>query len=193
MIDIVKPLTPMTHPYGDFEYGTYDQWCSRLELDMYHANMKANGLNILFLSYARMNGWKAAEDLNINSEHLKALRESGRYTCDATDMEFHAVLPLAIVSKTDFKQYFERFNGVPYWQEMAVDFSWNVKEDDSHLRHVGSINRRPELSPVQMCLLGTGVTQWTHPGDGSSSRMPAQVQLSNGDIMIVIVLAWHNK
>lgn len=192
MIDIVKPLEKMTHPYGDFEYGTYDQWCSKLTLDLSYENMKANGLNILFLAYARMNGWSAAKDLGINPTQLEELRESGRYLCSSTEMEFSAILPLAIVSKTDFAQYFHP-DHKPYWHEMSVDFSWNVKEDNRHLDRIGSINRRPELSPVQTCLLGTGVTPWTSPGDGSSSRMPAQVQLANGDIMIVIVLAWHNK
>lgn len=181
-INFIAPAKPYGDQWYPFYIGTFRDMIREYKEKEFH---NQNMLNLCYINY---NPWHAVIQLAklgvFDRAAVDALRDSSEYECPLTNKQFHALMPVAIFGD-NIEQYFPQ-EPKPWFYEMAVDKSWNVKNDHSHLNF-------DVTSTIWRCILGPGYTYGTLPDDGSPDTFPVVLDLSNGDKMVAIANAWYNK
>lgn len=175
------------HPYGDIIYGDdLSHYIREFSVD------DIKGKNVLLLGYVHPNHWNALEQLRFfNQSHVNALARQSMYDCPYTKRDYHSLVPIALFDN-DVSKFFSdaRWEHKPWYYDMAVDQSWNLRGDDPYADFACVDDHMSDVSKVMQ---GTGYTSGCIISDGCWSRVPVLVDIGIGGVMYCSQLVWHNK
>ena len=183
-ITIVRPERAAKPKLGDILYRAA-RYLRPLTPEM--RTPKQSGLEMIRLDCFEPNPFWGLKYLGI-----EWLEKGTKYKCPYTGMEFHGILPLAVVTKST-QQYRERLiaNKFGEWRlDFVLDFDFHWSHSDEAKKPLQQFLR---LNRVERVMLGTCYTSGTLASDGMGCLGLASMPLSNGDSLIVAVWIWYNK
>jgi len=151
------------------------------------------------LTFVSGNPWRALKHMRIRFEHLRHQHEDPE-----TDRKEDAWMPCGIFSAEGFTRYLP---DEPRWH-MARDagfVEWTCEQDREEHRHrrkeryarTHQVRIKDEwdfyLSETGKLLMGSGYSKMCYPHDGSRGLVLCQMDLANGDELLVAIWEWYNK
>lgn len=130
--------------------------------------------------------WYALPAIGIDPVIVESIKKSAWHKCPYSNLYYYTVAPLSLIT-TDHSRYIEV---VPDWQkEMYNDLEfvkdhYNIDADVYDVIHDNRVLRG---------MMGSGNTDGFHSMDGHPEPAFQVMEMSNGDLLRVIVWEWFNK
>ena len=191
----VRPARPIK-PYGGKDrkwttgvYGPQAEWFEAVD---WKAARCLNPLPVIRFG-GPTNPWRGTAALGVD---IGELREAAVCRCPCSERDYHAFVPVAVLTDDAMGHYIDRMDHRPAFADMLADAPWNrhcvLGIDDAD--DDGSVPDPEEtLGKIARAVLGTGYTSGTMPCDGGASLVWVAIPLDNGDKLLCAAWEWCNK
>ena len=194
MVKIAKPKTPYVPKYGDIDiYGKQHEYMEAVDWEMFRT------MNPMPLTGAfSVNPWNALIQAGIDKIDVGNLKEWSKNYCPCAQMEYHAIVPIALLTSYATRYLGEDTNSKPWYYDMLNDDGWNRWQNwriNDETKNAEMSQHKPEdhMGSVSRAILGSGYNEMILPSDGSHDYIFAAIPLDNDDKIIVIGWEWYNK
>jgi hypothetical protein len=186
MLKLVEQKKKYEHDYGELFQGEKELVPFIREYKRDEDITGYNPIGLTYFSYNPFTAIKRAYGVEDAAELVK-LFNSSKYTCAITEREFHALIPLYILSKDNSDLKCDEVR--PHLIDMIKDTSWN----QSQFMYDTIKKEGWEPSRIENLFLGSGYDMGFLPSDGCNSFLDFVIELSNGDLVVCKGIVWHNK